>query len=404
MHIRKLPRFSAPARLLQIVMLQDEAEAGRSAKYFEGLCAQHGSRLDVKAKYLTCRLGALDFAWERHTEFATYSFIAHARTEPLFSLDSFSQVPGWLADLPGRMIRGTLVELIDASSPPPSDRLLAENFSADDLVACDVAEGRARIWSDFRLHQGGFGRLLVADRGLVGGEATQLVQRLQELGNYRKIALLGLPVAQRLTPEVSRLEERLAALTSKVAQEEADDDALLDELSFLSAELARIMAETRYRMSASRAYAALCADRVTRLQEQRVPGYQTLTDFTERRLLPAMRTCEAFSHRLDDLSQRAAWTSSLLRTRVDTALARQNRDLLASMNRRTDLQLRLQQTVEGLSVVAISYYVVGLLAYLGKPLRILVPTANPELVTALLVPPVLFGVWLMLRRIRRRLH
>src|SRR3546814_18423991 len=58
--------------------------------------------------------------------------------------------------------------------------------------------------------------------------------------------------------------------------------------------------------------------------------------------------------------------SNLLRTRVDIELEAQNRDVLMSMNRRARLQLRLQETVEGLSVVAISYYVVGLVGYAAK--------------------------------------
>ena len=144
----------------------------------------------------------------------------------------------------------------------------------------------------------------------------------------------------------------------------SEDDKLLDELTYLSAELARLVAETRYRMSATRAYAQLSSDRLASLRIGAVRGHQTLVDFTERRLTPAVRTCDSFSARLEDLSQRAAWTSELLRTRIDIALAKQNRDLLTSMDQRTHLQLRLQQTVEGLSVVAISYYLVALVGYL----------------------------------------
>ena len=129
-------------------------------------------------------------------------------------------------------------------------------------------------------------------------------------------------------------------------------------------------------------------------------GYQSLADFTERRLVPALRTCDSFSARLEDLSQRAAWTSALLRTRIDIALARQNRDLLASMDRRTRLQLRLQQAVEGLSVVAISYYLVALVGdLLGA-----VPGLHHELVMAVAVPLVLAGVALTVWRLRRRVR
>ena len=185
-----------------------------------------------------------------------------------------------------------------------------------------------------------------------------------------------------------------------MSERSSEDDQLLDELTFLSAELARLVAETRYRMSATRAYAQLSMDRLAALKVGAVRGYQTLADFTERRLMPAVRTCDSFSARLEDLSQRAAWTSELLRTRIDIALAKQNRDLLTSMDRRTHLQLRLQQAVEGLSVVAISYYLVALVGYLIKA----VPGLHHDVAMAAAVPLVLGGVTLALIRLRRRLH
>ena len=405
MHVRKFPSFSVPARLMQIVMLCGEGTIAASLEQVRALCAPFGVQVADGRKYFTCQLGGLGFAWERHTEFVTYTFIAPPDGADLFSTAPFAAIPPeWLGALPAQAIRATLITVLGQHDTQPDEAELERHFAASDLVTCDVAAGKARIWSDFRLKPEGFGRLLVADRGLAGGETAQLVQRLQELGNYRNMALLGLPIAQRLTPEVSRLEQRLAALTAAVAGQQSRDDALLEELSYLSAELARLMAETRYRMSASRAYAQLCHDRVEELEVGAVRGFQTLIDFTERRLTPALRTCESFSTRLEDLSQRAAWTSSLLTTRVDTALSRQNLELLESMNRRSDLQLRLQQTVEGLSVVAISYYAVGLVGYVVKSLHAEFPAISYEVVTGALAVPVVLTVWFFIARLRRKFH
>ena len=278
--------------------------------------------------------------------------------------------------------------------------MIASHFATDDLIISDVAQGRARIWSDFRLHANGFGRLLIRDNGLAGAEPSQLIQRLQELGNYRKMALLGLPEAQRATPVVTALEQRLTNITARVAEKDADADSVLAQLSALSAELAQIVAHTRYRMSATHAYAELCFDRIRRLDMATVRGFRSLDDFTERRLLPAMRTCDAFTRRLEDLSQRTAWTSAMLRTRVDTALARRNRDLLASMDRRTGLQLRLQHTVEGLSVVAISYYALGLWHHLEAALE-RQGAHLPGWINIALLPATLVTVWLGVRQIRK---
>lgn len=389
---------------MQIVMLTNDEEAIEAIRHLRSLIKPYGHDLADESRYYSCRLESIGFAWERHTEFATYTFIAEAPDDLLFDVGPFSCLAGWIDHLPGAVVRASQVRLLEATQPLPPNHALGENFSLDDLITCDVADGRARIWTDFRLHDDGFGRLLIADRGLQGGEPHQLVQRLQELGNYRKMALLGLPIAQGMMPEITRLEQRLAALARTIANEDTGDDDALSEISFLSAELARIMAETRYRMSATQAYAELCMDRVKRLSVQRVAGFRSLADFTERRLLPAMRTCHAFTRRTEDLSQRAGWTSALLRTRIDTGLAKQNRDLLASMNQRTKLQLHLQQTVEGLSVVAISYYAVGLTGYVAKGLHQAIPSINQDALLAGAVPGIVALVSLGMIMVRRKLN
>lgn len=397
MHIRGLPRFDAPGNALQFVLLVDEQQATDSVAVLTDLLLPHGVMPQPGDRFITARLNDLHFSWERHTEFMTYSFLAPVQGGTLFDLSPFGDIPGWMAQLPGRIIRSTHIAMV---MDEPSPATVARHFATDDLIISDIADGHARIWSDFRLHTDGFGRLLIHDKGLQGGESSQLVQRLQELGNYRKIALLGLPEAQQATPLLTTLEQRLTAITSRVAQKDTDADQVLEQLSALSAELAEIMARTRYRMSATQAYAEICRDRIRRLAVVPVRGYRSLDDFTERRLLPAMRTCDAFTRRLEDLAQRTAWTSALLRTRVDTALARRNRDLLASMDRRTGLQLRLQHTVEGLSVVAISYYALGLWHHLKEALEHQ-GLHLPGWVDIALFPVTIVAVFFGIRQIRK---
>ena len=401
MHVRRLPRLAAPCRLMQIVTVLGEDAVRAARDHIERLIHTAAVVVPASAKYAVLALDDVTLVWERHSEFATYTLIrpgdwSSDHGEP-FDPAHFDPVLAVVrAGLPGAIIRATQIALLpDMNDPPRVD--LARWFADEATVVCDVANGAARITSDFRLNADGYGRLLVRDLGLQRDEPAQLILRLQELGNYRNMALLGLPLAQGLTPAVSDLEARLATLTHAVSQPHSQDDELLDRLTALSAELARLVAETRYRMSATRAYAQLSIDRLASLKIGAVRGYQTLDDFTERRLMPAVRTCDSFSARLEDLSQRAAWTSGLLRTRIEIALARQNRDLLESMDRRTHLQLRLQQTVEGLSVVAISYYLVGLIGYLLGAVHGVPHDAS----MAIAVPIVIGCVALALRWARR---
>ena len=134
----------------------------------------------------------------------------------------------------------------------------------------------------------------------------------------------------------------------------------------------------------------------------RVEGFQTISEFMDRRLAPAMRTCESVAERQERLSARLMRAANLLRTRVDVALEGQNRDLLASMNRRARLQLRLQQTVEGLSVVAISYYLLSLIGYLARAVTAAGVPLEVDLAVGLAVLPVAALVWFGVRRVRRR--
>jgi uncharacterized membrane-anchored protein len=124
----------------------------------------------------------------------------------------------------------------------------------------------------------------------------------------------------------------------------------------------------------------------------------------DRRLTPAMSTCEALASRQEALARRVANTNDLLRTRVGIIQEQQNRKILQSMNARALQQLRLQQAVEGLSVAAISYYVVGLVGYSTKAAKVMGLVGNPEVVMGVMVPVVVAAVWLSLRNMHKRLH
>ena len=399
MHARRLPSLRIPAQVLQIVALLRPDQIGDAERHLAAVpgCDAPGTG----ARYQRCRMGKVEFVWERHTEFCTYTLFAEGKTDPVFSQDLFGSVDGaWLQAIPGEIVRASHVVFI-REEPDSDAEPLDCGFAEDSLVCCNLAGGAARMYSDFKLHADGNGRLLIIDRGLTGIEPGQLLRRLLELGNYRKMALLGLPVAQAGMSQLEELETRLADLTTAVASAETDAWSLLAELTSLSAQIARLSSETRFRMSASGAYGQLVDERLSALCVEPVRGYLSLADFTERRLHPALRTCTSFSSRLSDLAARAEWASALMRTRVETALTAQNRDLLESMDRRASIQLRLQETVERLSVVAISYYAVGLLAYAAKPLLDASQTVLRWFDAAAVLVAVA-GTWAMLRFMRRR--
>ena len=275
-------------------------------------------------------------------------------------------------------------------------------FDPASLCHSLVENGMAAAVTDFRQDGNGLTRILVLDRGLAPARIGALAQRLIEVETYRTLAMLGLPLAQSLSPRTRRIEDRLAQITSQMrsAAERRNHD-MLAELTELAAELEADAAASLYRFGASRAYHGIVEERLAALGEEPAPGGEIWSAFLQRRVAPAMRTCRSVEERQANLSRKLARAATLLRTWVDVELEQGNRDLLASMNRRAKMQLRLQQTVEGLSVAAVSYYVVGLIGYLAKGAAPFGLVVKPEALTAALVVPVVAGVWWTVRRIRR---
>jgi uncharacterized membrane-anchored protein len=266
-----------------------------------------------------------------------------------------------------------------------------------------VDGGAAIVATDFRPDPAGFVRILLRDCGLTQSRAGALVQRLLEIETYRLLALLGLPEAQKLLPRVQSIEARVSEVASQMTQSSGleVDHELLDVLTSLLADLEAQSASWMFRIGATRAYETLVQQRLVAIGEEAHDGWPTIGAFLSRRMAPAMRTVEMLETRQSELARKLVRAANLLRTRVDVEIEQQNRDLLRSMNERTRMQLRLQQTVEGLSVAAITYYTVGLAAYVIKGLKDSgMISIDASLATAVVVPIVLLGVALVLRRIR----
>ncbi len=206
-----------------------------------------------------------------------------------------------------------------------------------------------------------FSRLLIIDNGMTPGQAGRNLQRLVEIEAYRMLALLAFPLARARMGELNKLESELRdATTALVRAAEAEEAHLLERLTHLAAAIENLQSASQFRFAAAASYHELVERRIDELREDRLEGLQTFSEFFDRRLQPAMRTCRVVVERQADLSARVARTTELLSTRVEISSQRQSHALLDSMDRRAQLQLRLQETVEGLSVAAITYYIVSL--------------------------------------------
>jgi uncharacterized membrane-anchored protein len=401
-HARPPEVLTAPVRLTFLALFSDASQREREWEHVCALARRFNRTPPAQASHYSANLGPFRMTWERHSEFARYTFIVAGAGEDPFDESALQAVPtDWLQALPGQIMVATHAALLPAV-PGPTDHevLSSRHFSGNVLIGAAIADGAAIALTDLRIHDG-FSRLLVTDHGLTPRQAGRMMQRLLEIDTYRLMALLALPVAHGLTPWLTAAERELAQITSMlVDSKETDEPVLLDRLTRLEAEIESRESANHYRFSAATAYHELVQRRIQELREVRIQGLQTFKEFTERRLAPAMNTCRSVSARLESISQRVERATQLLSTRVDVSRERQNQQVLESMNRRAAAQLRLQQTVEGLSAAAITYYVVGLVGYMAKGAASAGWPVNVELTMAASIPVVALATILGVRHVR----
>lgn len=396
MHLRRFAPVAPPARLIQMVLLVQDEQRQDEQKHLNAApdIVSPKAPADAKHALLGNDRGAY-FIWERHTEATTISAIVHGEND-----DDLQALKAWMQRWPGAVVRATQIWVTD--SEEAAEALLPQmDYDPAEIVTCRLTGGH-RIWSDFAIHDG-YGRLVFAAGKCAADPLGRAIQRVQELGNYRNMSLLGFSVVQRRGKDLDRLEKRLGTCAQGLADEDGpDDETLLQEITDLSAELGLIRVECGFRLSATRAYANIVQDRLDSLGIEPIPGHQSLADFTERRLVPAVRTCESFGKRLDELAERTDGVLGLLNTRIDTRIKAQNRDLLASMHRSSTLQARLQGLVEGLSVIAASYYAVGLLGFLIEGTGG-IGGLEVDTILAIAVIPIIIGIYGLVHYLKNRI-
>ncbi|QMW23991.1 DUF3422 family protein [Sandaracinobacteroides saxicola] len=398
-HARPYTPMPVPAIATRIATLSGQDAAADDRAHMAALCRKYGAAVPADdAKWCALDAGVWQLRWERHTEFSTWTFFRSAQRAHPFLETATEQVPAdWLAGLPGEVLVATTLEIRSREGAPSPLGMLG-----GDAIGAQLLDGAVTIYTDCRPDALGMTRFLGLDSSNDPGLCGRVARSLLEIETYRMMALLAFPLAGEATGEVALIEREAAELAAQLAQE-ADADAdrrLLARLAELAGEAEQLNARTSFRFNAATAYYRIVLDRIAGLREVRIEGLQTLGEFMERRLGPAMRTCDTVAERERDVIARIARTEQMLNTRVEVAAEATSAALLASMDRRSDQQLRLQRTVEGLSVVAMTYYAVGLLGYVFKALHDRVPQLDPAVATALSVPLVLGVAWLALRRVR----
>ncbi len=401
LHARPFTPIATPSRVLRFGFTTDASAAKDATQALIALCESRGIEPPAAdARHFSTEFGEGRLRYERHNEFVTYTWEFSAGTD---AFQPPADVLGRVASLmpqPGPLIVAIDMHIVPADRAPDLDAA----FTGANVVASEVEDERALIATDFLPDPHGFVRILIVDKQLAPISTGALAQRLLEIETYRTLALLGLPEAQRCLPIIEKIEAQLPALMRDVQEGRGFETnrALLDRLTALAAEVEALAAESAFRFGATRAYDELVTLRIAAIKEIHLPHHSTLASFLSRRMAPAVRTCATVEKRLGDLADKIARLAELLRTRVDIELESQNALQLRQMGERVRLQLRLQQTVEGLSVAAITYYVASVFHLLFEGMHARGYWVDATVATAALVPFIFVGVAFTVWRVRHR--
>jgi uncharacterized membrane-anchored protein len=410
LHARPFPTLEAPCRAAYLAIKQPVNAAARDRDadraHLIALLDRYGAQHPQPgATHYFGQIGKHHLKWESHTEFVTYTIFGDGVADTPFDAGTFRMFPeDWLAGAPGACITSALIRVEMSDDDAGIPEKLDDWFVPESLAVSSVLDGSAIMAGDFRIDHSGHMRFALFVRPDTGARRVgRIVQRICEIETYKSMSMLGLSRSQELGGRIGGIDRELSALMSDMAGEVSRPEATLKALLGVSSELENILAQSAFRFGATGAYEALVNQRIAVLREERFGGRQTFAEFMMRRFDPAMRTVKSTEGRLKTMAERAIRAGDLLRTRVDVERSAQNQALLESMDRRADLQLKLQRTVEGLSVVAISYYGVNLASYVAYPFTDPLGVSKGW-TTAVLTPVVVALVWLMVRRIRTALH
>jgi uncharacterized membrane-anchored protein len=414
LHARPFETINSPSEIFLFAKLTSEKVTHQEFEHLVAFCQRHQLPMPAdNTRHYTATKNQYRFRWERHTEFTTCTLFMVAKSESPFETSPAADVLDWFSTTEGELLVATQIS-IQESNFECSEKVLSSLFQVESIVSAELSQREAQVWTDLRIHESGFNRILLVNYCMSSTKLGRIVQYLLDVATYRNMALLALPIAQSTGHKIAELDERLSALLAQMSTTDKNslsisqaikaDSVLHDQLSELSLSIQLLVMQSGFRLSGSKAYYAILKNRIEELEEVKVIGRQTIGEFIRRRLDPAMLTCGSIDKRLDDIAKRTSRAVDLLRTRLDLTIEKQNHQLLESMNERARLQMNLQETIEGVSIAAVTYYIVGLIGYSTKSVAEFGIDIHPELITGFTVIPIALIVWYGIKQIKKRIR
>ncbi|MDQ6971352.1 MAG: DUF3422 domain-containing protein [Mariprofundaceae bacterium] len=415
LHVYPYEPLFPPERVISIVMHPSPEDRAQEVFHLQELCNHFGLDIPTGTMKPRLELGDLLVKIESHQEFTRYKFISPTERLPHEDKqddDPFARSPlallpeGWLAGLPGRLLSALDIAILPHPEGASHQSLIERysvHFDASSLTASQVGRSKNLVLADFRIRDDGMTRLLICSQARLPSQVGRLVYRLIEVNTFRMLAMLALPKARSLGKKLPDADARLTALTAAIAEGGKNDEQIMEELTGLAAQVENMVASHYRRFSAAENHFDLVFERLEQLEEKPIGAQPSLGSFLRRRLEPSQATCKAVFHWLNQLANRVSQASQLLRTRIDVHNEKQTRAMLAAMNQRFQLQLRLQQAAELLSVAIFTYYAVNLLDYIYQELALNLALSMSSLLFKAIAAPVLaIGALLFIRKLRKK--
>ena len=416
-HTRPSATFALPALVVYVAVLNAKVSIADEFEHLKRLPHTQSLELEnMKSNFLQIQCADYKVIWERHSEFTRYTVVQNLPSRAHWGSDlpelgeHAATGNEWLKTIPGKTITAIHLGMLNEGIDDPDAFYKAKKWLGNGTMIgskmgrTSDQQSHSHLMTNLKIGSDGFERILVLAASRTSeNRAGRIAQRLLELETYRIMSLLSLPVAKQVSAKLRETEVKLVEITNRLEKQNDGDEILMNDLATLAAQVESITAEHSYRFSAALAYDAIVRERISEMREQPLSGMQTVGEFMQRRLAPAIATVKVTSDRLSALAERVSRASALLRTRVEIAAEAHNRQLLEKLTRGQELQLRLQATVEGLSIAAITYYVVSLALFVGKAIQAYGININPELLAGLCTPVVLFFSWRTIQHIHLRL-
>lgn len=404
-------RLSCPAHIHHVSYLIDDEEHSTVGIENEIKCLVGGMKIDpdtiIKGDSYGAGCRTLDngdiyiLRWEIHSEYYNYQFwyLPADREKCL----SFGELETEIPTLPVCFL-GTKVTALDIiitddpaySKPERIQELLGDTIYANRVMGTDI-----RIMTNYRPDKRNRERYLVTtgNEAVLMDRIEQVVENIGQTENYYHLLLLPLPDYFTKLNTVGIIEKRVAERTERITatMETAAGEDMEVWLKDLTSELSQIHnlnERLRHRFSATFHYDKLYNRALDDWHAEPLEHYEPLRNVLNRKTEMITDDYHRLIQRVDASEKSIADLISVLRTRIDLILQRQNLEMLEGMHATAKHQVKLQETVEGLSIIVISYYLTGLAGYVFKAME-KAWGLNSSLATGIFVPiAILFSLFM----------